>query len=73
MADRQERSKRRSGSLRILVRQLVDVGMPDLAGMLDAWMTICTKEIVEAHAKNYPSRANEYGRICGNSWRVVRV
>jgi amidase len=41
--------------------QIVDVRMPDLTGMLDAWMTICAKEIVEAHAKNYPSRANEYG------------
>lgn len=41
--------------------RIVDVRMPDLAGMLDVWMTICSAEIVEAHAKNYPSRANEYG------------
>jgi len=41
--------------------QIVDVRMPDLANMLDTWMTICAKEIAEAHAKNYPSRANEYG------------
>jgi amidase len=41
--------------------QFVDVRMPDLAGMLDVWMTICAAEIVQAHAKNYPSRANEYG------------
>jgi amidase len=41
--------------------QIVDVRMPDLAGMLDVWMTICAAEIVQAHAKNYPSRANEYG------------
>jgi amidase len=41
--------------------QIVDVRMPDLAGMLDVWMTICAAEIVKAHAKNYPSRAKEYG------------
>lgn len=41
--------------------QIVDVHMPDLAGMLDAWMAICATEIVKAHAKNYPERATEYG------------
>ena len=41
--------------------QIVDVRMPDLTGMLDVWMTICAAEIVKAHAKNYPSHANEYG------------
>ena len=41
--------------------QIVDVRVPDLTGMLDVWMTICSAEIVKAHAKNYPSRANEYG------------
>lgn len=41
--------------------EIVDVRMPDLTGMVDAWMAICATEIVEAHAKNYPSRANEYG------------
>jgi amidase len=41
--------------------QIVDVRMPDLTGMVDAWTAICATEIVAAHAKNYPSRANEYG------------
>ncbi len=40
---------------------VVDVRMPDLAGLVDTWMTICASEIVAAHAANYPSRANEYG------------
>jgi amidase len=41
--------------------KIVEVRIPDLTGMLDTWMTICAAEIVQAHAKNYPSRANEYG------------
>jgi amidase len=41
--------------------RIIDVRMPDFSDMLDAWMTICGKEMAEAHAKNYPSRANEYG------------
>jgi amidase len=41
--------------------QIVDIRMPDLTGLIDVWMTICAAEIVKAHAKNYPSRANEYG------------
>jgi amidase len=41
--------------------EIVDVHMPDLAGMVDTWMAICATEIVKAHAKNYPARAAEYG------------
>ncbi len=41
--------------------EIVDVRMPDLTGMVDVWRTICAAEIVQAHAKNYPSRAKEYG------------
>jgi amidase len=41
--------------------QIVDVRMPDLSGIVDAWFTICSAEIVAAHASTYPSRASEYG------------
>ena len=41
--------------------RIVDVRMPDLAGIMDTWLTLCASEIVVAHAANYPSRANEYG------------
>jgi amidase len=41
--------------------RIVDVKMPDLTGMVDTWMTICSSEMVAAHATNYPSRAKEYG------------
>jgi amidase len=41
--------------------ELVDVRMPDLTGMTDAWLTICATEMIVAHAANYPSRASEYG------------
>jgi amidase len=29
--------------------------------VIDAWFTLCTSEIVQAHAANFPSRAKEYG------------
>jgi amidase len=41
--------------------QIVDVRMPDLRGILDTWFTICSAELVAAHASTYPSRASEYG------------
>ncbi len=41
--------------------KVVDVRMPDLASLLDAWQTIAAAEIVQSHAKTYPSRAAEYG------------
>jgi amidase len=40
---------------------IVEVKMPDLTGLVDTWMAICSHEIVAAHAANYPSRAREYG------------
>ena len=40
---------------------IVDVKMPDLTGVVEEWMTICSSEMVAAHAANYPSRAREYG------------
>ncbi len=51
-------------ALRVLAdlgAKIVDVRMPDLAGVIDAWLTLCTSEIVVAHAANYPARADEYG------------
>jgi len=41
--------------------QIVDVQMPDLTGLVDAWVAICGTEMLVAHAANYPSRAGEYG------------
>ena len=41
--------------------RIVDVKMPDLTGVVETWMTICSSEMVAAHAANYPSRASEYG------------
>jgi amidase len=41
--------------------QIVDVFMPDLTGMVDAWISLCSSEAVAAHAASYPSRASEYG------------
>lgn len=41
--------------------RIVEVKMPDLTRLLETWMTICSSEMVAAHAASYPSRANEYG------------
>jgi amidase len=41
--------------------RIVEVKMPDLSGMVDTWMTICSTEMLAAHAAHYPSRAQEYG------------
>lgn len=41
--------------------RIVELKMPDLTGMADTWMTICSSEMAAAHARNYPSRAQEYG------------
>jgi amidase len=41
--------------------RVVDVKMPDLTGMLDAWIRICTPEALSFHKAYYPSRAKEYG------------
>ncbi len=51
-------------ALRVLTglgAEVVDVRMPDLSSLLDAWQTIAGAEIVQAHAATYPSRASEYG------------
>lgn len=40
---------------------IVDVRMPDLTGMLNIWIAICTPEALAAHQAHYPSRAAEYG------------
>jgi amidase len=42
--------------------RIVDVHMPDLAGLAEAWLVLCSSEAAAAHAANYPSRASEYGR-----------
>jgi amidase len=52
------------GALKVLARlgaRIADIKMPDLTGVVGAWMTICSSEMVAAHAANYPSRASEYG------------
>jgi amidase len=41
--------------------RIIDVRMPDLSGLVDAWMAICSSEMVAAHAATFPSRAAEYG------------
>jgi amidase len=40
---------------------IVDVRMPDLTGLTQAWLTICSAEMAAAHAETYPARAAEYG------------
>lgn len=41
--------------------RIVDVRMPDMTGIPEAWLLLCSSEAVAAHAANYPSRAAEYG------------
>jgi amidase len=51
-------------ALRVLTglgARIVDIRMPDLNGMTEAWIALCGSEIVAAHAATYPSRATEYG------------
>jgi amidase len=40
---------------------IVEVRMPDLTGIVDAWLAICSSEMAAAHRATYPSRAGEYG------------
>jgi amidase len=47
--------------LKGLGAQIVDVRLPDLAGVVETWLAICGAEIVAAHAATYPARASEYG------------
>lgn len=52
------------GALKILEglgASIVDVKMPAMDGMVDAWMAVAASELAAAHAANYPSRAGEYG------------
>jgi amidase len=52
------------GALKVLEglgARIVDVKMPDIAGMLDTWFAICAPEALTEHRANYPSRAAEYG------------
>ena len=47
--------------LRQLGAQIVDVQMPNVNGVRNAWLILCAKEAVAAHAANFPSHKNEYG------------
>jgi amidase len=47
--------------LEALGARIVDVKMPALDGMVDAWVAICTSEAVIAHKASYPVHADEYG------------
>ena len=42
--------------------EIQDVKMPDVEEFLPYWRTLCTSEAAYAHAENYPSRKNEYGK-----------
>ncbi len=39
--------------------RIVDVRMPNLKGMVEMWLALCSSEAVAAHAAHYPSRAND--------------
>lgn len=41
--------------------EIVDVTMPDVRQVADAWWELATAEAAAFHAENYPSRADEYG------------
>ena len=46
---------------------IVDVTLPDISRVDDAWNDLCLSEAAAAHAKTFPSRAGDYGpgfRIC---------
>ena len=46
---------------------IVDVTLPDFSRVDDAWNDLCLSEAAAAHAKTFPSRADDYGpgfRIC---------
>jgi amidase len=40
---------------------VVNVTMPDLTHVRRAWYALCISEAVKAHARTFPSRADEYG------------
>ncbi len=41
--------------------RIVDVQMPDVSQVWQAWMNVCLTEMMVEHAGTYPSRADEYG------------
>jgi amidase len=41
--------------------RIVDVRVPDLTGLDQAWFKLCSSEAVAAHRANYPLRASDYG------------
>jgi len=41
--------------------RIVNVRMPDLTGMEEAWFILASAEAAAAHKANFPSRASEYG------------
>ena len=41
--------------------EIVEVALPDIDSLVDAWPVLCTAEAVLAHAATYPSRRDEYG------------
>ena len=41
--------------------QVIDIRMPDLAGLAAVWTRACAAETAMAHKATYPSRAGEYG------------
>lgn len=41
--------------------EVVEVTMPDVSQVGQAWYDLCTVEAVAAHARTFPSRADEYG------------
>ena len=46
---------------------IVNVTLPDISRVDDAWSDLCLSEAAAAHAKTFPSRADQYGpglRIC---------
>ena len=53
-----------SGVLDELVKlgaTIVDVTLPDISRVDDAWNDLCLSEAAAAHAKTFPSRADDYG------------
>jgi amidase len=41
--------------------EVVEVAMPDVSSVADAWWTLSTVEAAAFHADTYPSRADDYG------------
>ncbi|MCB0665661.1 MAG: amidase [Saprospiraceae bacterium] len=41
--------------------EIMEIKVPDLAGVLEAWPVLCAAEAAEAHQEFFPSRSDEYG------------